>query len=265
MLCSYYMKKAFSLVELSIVLVILGLLTGGILAGQSLIRAAELRSITSDINKYQAATLTFRDKYFALPGDMLNATRFWGVQAGTGSDATCVAAASTTQATCNGNGDGIVNGGGVWGQPIRFEIYRFWQHLANAGLVEGSFSGVPISGNLGSLPGTNVPASKISTAGFDTHDVYTDGTGPWWQNNSMAFLIGTPLPNDITLGPAIRPEEAWNIDTKADDGKPAYGNIKSIRSGYSNSCNTTTVASTAEYALTSTSIACALFFNFSAR
>ncbi|PZP83692.1 MAG: type II secretion system protein, partial [Azospirillum brasilense] len=55
----------FSLVELSIVLVILGLLTGGILGGQSLIRAAELRTISTDANRYITAAQTFRDKYFA--------------------------------------------------------------------------------------------------------------------------------------------------------------------------------------------------------
>ena len=71
-------RSAFSLVELSIVLVILGLLTGGILSGQSLIRAAELRSVTTEYSRYTAATYSFRDKYFALPGDMSNAESFWG-------------------------------------------------------------------------------------------------------------------------------------------------------------------------------------------
>lgn len=58
----------FSLVELSIVLVILGLLTGGILGGQSLIKAAELRAVTTELDAFQTATNTFRQKYFALPG-----------------------------------------------------------------------------------------------------------------------------------------------------------------------------------------------------
>ena len=73
------MRSGFSLVELSIVLVILGLLTGGILAGQNLIRAAELRSVTTQFQNYHAAVMTFRDKYFALPGDMANAEDFWGL------------------------------------------------------------------------------------------------------------------------------------------------------------------------------------------
>lgn len=68
----------FSLVELSIVLVILGLLVGGILGGQSLIHAAELRAIPTETEKYQTALNTFRMKYFALAGDFDKATSFWG-------------------------------------------------------------------------------------------------------------------------------------------------------------------------------------------
>lgn len=67
-------RNAFSLVELSIVLVILGLLVGGILAGQSLIRASELRAVTSEQARIVTAIQAFRDKYFALPGDMRNAS-----------------------------------------------------------------------------------------------------------------------------------------------------------------------------------------------
>src|SRR5438552_4058186 len=87
-------RQAFSLVELSIVLVILGLLVGGILSGQSLIRAAELRSVTTEFSRYLAAVQSFKDKYFALPGDMANATAFWGIAGGTGSDATCLSTVS---------------------------------------------------------------------------------------------------------------------------------------------------------------------------
>lgn len=99
------MQKAFSLVELSIVLVILGLLTGGILAGQSLIRASELRAVVTEYERYIAASHTFRDKYMAIPGDMANATRFWGDDA-----ALCADAGITngTPGTCNGNANGSI-------------------------------------------------------------------------------------------------------------------------------------------------------------
>jgi len=69
------MKSAgFSLLELSIVLVIIGLIAGGIVAGSSMIRAAELRAVLTELTQYQTATNTFRDKYLGLPGDLRNAT-----------------------------------------------------------------------------------------------------------------------------------------------------------------------------------------------
>ena len=127
-------RNAFSLVELSIVLVILGLLTGGILGGQSLIRAAELRALTTEYQRYFAAVSTFRDKYFALAGDMTNATSFWGKD--TTSTAQCTSDSGTggTPGTCNGNGDGWI------GTDLR-ENYRAWQQLSLAGLIEGNYVG----------------------------------------------------------------------------------------------------------------------------
>ena len=165
--------RGFSLVELSIVLVILGLLVGGVLSGQSLIRAAELRSVTADYSRYVAAISSFRDKYFALPGDMANAGSFWGVDTTANCDwASSTAGTGTT--TCNGDGDGriIVN----YTSPSN-EPFRSWQHLASAGLVEGSYNGLcspcwPGSAG-GAVPGQNVPKSRISNAGWT---LYSFGT-----------------------------------------------------------------------------------------
>ncbi|MFM9890457.1 MAG: type II secretion system protein [Rickettsiales bacterium] len=210
------MKNAFSLVELSIVLVILGLLTGGILSGQSLIRAAELRSVSSDYQKYITATQGFRDKYFALPGDMTNATAFWTSLAGNGADSTCQNAIPNGNATCNGNGDGVIslsNSNGV------IESFRYWQHLSNAGLVEGSYNG-----QLGITLGLNLPKSKINSASFYVFAGggyiagSTFGFGGDYGNNFYSFV-------NTVSGLPLKPEEAWNIDTKLDDGLPGGGRI----------------------------------------
>jgi prepilin-type N-terminal cleavage/methylation domain-containing protein len=72
-------KSGFTLVELSIVLMIIGLLVSGILVGKDMIRAAELRSITSEKDQFQTAVNLFKNKYLGLPGDLSNATAFWGV------------------------------------------------------------------------------------------------------------------------------------------------------------------------------------------
>ena len=156
--------RAFSLVELSIVLVILGLLVGGVLAGQSLIRAAELRTIVSEYQRYVAATLSFRDKYFAIPGDMTNATAFWGKDNTNCSGNTGTAA---TPGTCNGDGSGTV----PWNST---EMPRYWQQLALAGMVEGSYTGTGGAINGEVVPGTNSPRSRILLPG-----------GEWIRRESM--------------------------------------------------------------------------------
>jgi prepilin-type N-terminal cleavage/methylation domain-containing protein len=256
------MRQAFSLVELSIVLVILGLLTGGILGGQSLIRAAELRSVSNDYQRYKTAIYTFRDKYFQLPGDMTNATAFWTSAGGTGADTTCADVASTTAATCNGDGDGRIEARA--GSTVD-ETYRAWQHLANAGLIEGTYSGTRgASGNWHSVIGTNVPRSRIGTTGYSLADSNTfSGNAQFFDGAYTTRMFwGTASGADSTVGPAISSEEAWNIDTKLDDGKPSTGSVLSYKNGYTvtPNCSTTAVVSTAAYTLGTSGTICALIF-----
>lgn len=247
------MQKAFSLVELSIVLVILGLLTGGILAGQSLIRAAELRAVSTEYNRYMTAVGSFRDKYFALPGDMNNAQSFWGIADATA--ATCVTTAGTGTQTCNGNGDGILNTSA--GSNERF---RFWQHLANAGLIEGSYSGIQGSGGADeAVIGTNVPRSKINSGGWSMYYAPNDpGNANAFANDYQNYLnLGAFYATTIAINPLLKPEELWNIDTKSDDGKPGTGKVIAR---WIQQCTNASGATdiTTDYKLTNTSSVCAL-------
>jgi prepilin-type N-terminal cleavage/methylation domain-containing protein len=249
-------NHAFSLVELSIVLVILGLLTGGILAGQSLIRAAELRSVSTEYSRYTTAIQTFRDKYFALPGDMPNATAFWGKD-----DYLCNLDSGTASATgtCNGNGSGIID----IETTARSEIYAAWQHLALAGLIEGTYAGKTTILDE-SYIGINVPKSKVNNAGWTIYflaNVDSSDTILFEGSYGNVFLFGSGSYNgELTWGAALKPEEAWNIDTKLDDSKPGTGLVR-IRK-YQSGCYTNgPSASSATYALTTTSLECGLIIN----
>lgn len=253
----YFMRHAFSLVELSIVLVILGLLTGGILAGQSLIRAAELRSVSSEAQRYTAAVRTFRDKYMALPGDMANATSFWGAAHAT--PATCLTTAGTGTQTCNGNGDGDLDPAALASQ--RGELFMFWEQLANAGLIEGDYTGFAGAGDTGDVDlGTNSPRSRLGNAGWAANDSVQSGYGLVGQRYTNItggdaythFIIGGEAVG-VPSGGIMKPEEAWGIDTKLDDGRPGIGAVKGF--GGLN-CGNSLDASVAVYALTTTTNVC---------
>lgn len=237
-------------------LVILGLLTGGILAGQSLIRAAELRSVSTDLNRFTASIHTFRDKYFALPGDMTNAFAFWG----TAGSCTNVNV-NADVAGCNGNGDGLVQ--------IGAEGHRMWQQLALAGLMEGSYTGVNgggtgCSSTCDSIAGTNVPRSRLGNGGFSVVRSGQDPVGDVAVNftgiltgNYNAFILGLKQANFYYDQPILKAEEMWNIDTKMDDGRPQSGKIYGLKTQTPN-CVTTNVDATAAYALSVSTTGCTL-------
>lgn len=250
------MRKAFSLVELSIVLVILGLLTGGILAGQSLIRASELRSITNDLTKYVTTAHSFRDKYFQLPGDISNATKFWGEADADGP--TCKTTSSSGVLTCNGDGDGRIE----YGTSTSNEGFRYWQHLASAGMIEGTYIGIEgSSGNVvHSIPGTNVPRGRITTSGPSWYYYSSEPSNSYTGTVGNVMFYGITQGTSVTNGVFIKAEEQWNIDTKMDDGKPAYGRIRSYDATARSNCSSSNTASAADYTLTSTAIGCTIIF-----
>jgi prepilin-type N-terminal cleavage/methylation domain-containing protein len=255
------MRRGFSLVELSIVLVILGLLTGGILAGQSLIRAASLRSVVTEYQRYVTATQTFREKYMAIPGDMANATRFWGRL---NSNADCVtnsAASVTTPGTCDGSGNGNVGQGS--GANKSAEQFQFWRQLSLAGLIEGTYTGLSDSAATLHVVDLNCPASRLAPAGWT---VLTRGNSVGSAGDYFAGDYGTLLTpiQDYESATIFRPEEAWNIDIKLDDGRAGRGKI--LAKAISTCTDAGSGAGSqndldADYLLTSTSsTACGLYF-----
>lgn len=262
------MKLAFSLVELSIVLVILGLLTGGILSGQSLINAAELRAVTTEFQTFQTATNTFQDKYFSLPGDMINATQFWGRADNgttTGQCANPITNTGSGTQTCNGNGNGKI---GEWKANVTdftgtyYETYRFWQQLENAGLIPQTYTGVRGSAAVDhSVIGQNVPKSKFSNGGWTLENVQSSNILPtnFNQTYDNYLIIGKASSNNATYNPIFTAEQAWNIDTKSDDGKPSTGKI--VTDDINNCVQAANVNDfAAPYKLDDTAIDCPLMF-----
>jgi prepilin-type N-terminal cleavage/methylation domain-containing protein len=212
----------FTLIELSIVLVIIGLIVGGVLVGQDLIKAAEIRATVGQVEKYNAAVNTFRTKYNGIPGDLLGsqATAF-GV---------CITA-NCAGTTGLGDGNGLINdtassttSAGI-GEPL-----LFWQELSNASLIDGSLGqGVVTAGAL--------PANLTSSTVASYFPVAKLGRGNYWLvgNNGAGvnefLLTGFGTTPDTTTGVytlagQLTPIESYNIDVKLDDGAPNTGIVQ---------------------------------------
>lgn len=198
-------EKGFTLVELSIVLVIIGLIVGGVLVGQELIKGAEIRALLSQMERYNSATNTFRNKFGYVPGDVPTAqTVILGLQqvAGVGNGNRML---EFDTAACNaeGCGDG--------------ERSLFYAHLSEVNMIEGQFDGVQTDGTV-DLNGT-FPPGKAGTAGIA---IYEDGSFNYYH----VGITGTDNTGAYTFSNALTQEESYEIDRKIDDGKPQTGIVR---------------------------------------
>lgn len=236
---------------------IIGLIIGGVLVGRDMIRNSEMLSIGQDATAYKTAVNMFRTQYVGLPGDLRNATTFWGVNSGG-----CPNGTGTT-GTCNGNGDGLLTDGG--GDN---EMHRFWQHLALAKLIPGQFTGVAgPGGSVNAVPGVNAPRTKLVGVGFTAVNMGANSPGTpylFTGDYSQCFQIGA-AGNYQTENPFLTPSEALQMDTKYDDGLPGMGNYLArdnlpYNQGGNPNCTDSGASqgATAKYVTTFRDVACAI-------
>ena len=252
--------KAFSLLEMSIVVAMIGLIAGMVFVGQSFANRHKLRSIITDANNYAIAIQQFQAKYQAMPGDMIDATRIWGaVGGGVAQCSDPLTDVSTGTATCNGDGNGTID-------LTNCETYRSWQQLAAGGFIAGSFSGVSgiaaCAGN--SLVGLNIPEGPIKKTGytlssFGYYDANNASTVYFDGDYTNAMLFGLETSANFTVDPAIATATAREIDQKVDEGIPMLGSIRTYRDGAANMPNCS-VTSGLAYKESYEQTACALFF-----
>lgn len=193
-------QSGFTLVEIAIVLVIIGLLLGGILKGQQLINSARVRNMADQNSGVQAAYFGFIDRFRQIPGDMPGAT--------------ACAAIGTVITGCGGTPVGGDQNGRIddWD-----EAGAVWNHLSASGFLNGSYTGSGITtaatylgGPLASPPA--VPANAFQQAIMLAYtDDYEAGTST--ASVRLAFAFGA----------GIAPSMLRELDVKLDDGSPVTG------------------------------------------
>jgi prepilin-type N-terminal cleavage/methylation domain-containing protein len=180
-------QAGFTLIEIAIVLVIIGLLLGGVLKGQELITSARVRNLISQQDGVKAAYFGFLDRFRSLPGDYsLASTNIANVAVG-----------------ANGNGNGQIQsvlGGGTIDEHI-----AVWDHLAKAGFINGSYTYALLPETPASVPAN--PYIRYIEVIYD--NVYGTGAGAVRHN----IKTGNQIPSDILA----------EIDRKIDDGNPVGG------------------------------------------
>ena len=209
----------FTLIELSIVMVIIGLIIGGILTGQELIHGALVRATVSQITQYNAAVNNFNMKYNAIPGDFMNASTYIaGVLNGNGDGLVGLVNGPTTPVATSVNGQQLET---ISGNTCN-EVVNFWSHLASSGIINGSYP--PLSGTSGpaQLVNTNFPATKInSSIGIIVYGNYRDYIN--YYSLGVTKVGAGDAYDEVYSVNLLSPSDALAIDTKLDDGNPISG------------------------------------------
>ena len=183
-------QTGFTLVEIAIVLVIIGLLLGGILKGQEMITQAKIKNVVNDFNGITAAVNSYQDRYRALPGDDLNASGRWS-------------------GSFNGDGNGQIgattdtyNAAAAIPAAGTSETLKFWWHLRLAGFVGGTTAAASVSS-------VQQPANAANGI------MGVQNTGMGFTSN---IICSSNLPDKIAIA----------VDTQMDDGTATTGQVRGL-------------------------------------
>jgi len=182
-------QSGFTLIEIAIVLVIIGLLLGGVLKGQELITSARVRNMIAQQDGIKAAFFGFQDRFRAFPGDYTGAF---------------VNIVGMSSAACNG-GNG--NGNGRIEQAVNNEDILVWEHLSKSGFITGTYTCAGLNS------ATTTPVNPYGIYLQVAYDAVYGGTTPATRHN-------------VKTGAQIPVEIISEMDRKIDDGAPNTGGFQ---------------------------------------
>jgi prepilin-type N-terminal cleavage/methylation domain-containing protein len=256
-------RRAFSLIELSIVLIIIGLLIAGITGGASLIKSASLRAAMGEARGYNVAVNSFYVQFDSLPGD--SATIINGTVNSVAGDA---------------NGQ-IQYVDGITTPNTVAEGANAWCVMKNAGIIDNVLA-YNVIGTANSLlassttamsaqvPGTGIPASKVKSAGW-TFDYLNSQNVAILTGSMIASIARTastaytvltvPTTGSVpVITGAVTPSDGLSIDTKMDDGLPTTGKVRSPINNAAAAAGTCVNTTGNVYYTTATTTNCAMTF-----
>jgi prepilin-type N-terminal cleavage/methylation domain-containing protein len=217
-------KKGFTLVELSIALVIIGLLLGGVLVAQNLIRSATVKTMIQDIERIESSIHLFKSRYKCLPGDC--ATAFGG-SAGNGNRSYTDQWDGNLRLWLHLQASGMINlglsapGFAQWNKPEKGVNIPDWKWLKKGHPQGVGFAGLYIRNGLGLCgdPGTNgcegfQPAMALNVFSENTFVI----GGYTCSGANCHGYAGSPFPSDL----------AMMYDGKVDDGQPRSGKVMGL-------------------------------------
>lgn len=206
-------QSAFTLIELAMVLVIIGLLLGGVMKGQELIHSARVKNLAADFKNVPVYIYGYQDKFKALPGDDANVATH--LAAGT---------PATTPAATLGNG--AING--TWDSVTETdESILFWQHVRLAGLAAGA---------------TAAPANSAAVSAFVPHNSNGGRIGV----SSVAPIAGM-TGSYFMCSSGIDAKYVLQLDQALDDGVTTTGSVQAAVAATASAADSVTTASAGQY------------------
>jgi prepilin-type N-terminal cleavage/methylation domain-containing protein len=238
-------QNGFTLVELAIVIVIIGLLLGGVLQGQELIKQAQVRNNVKRIQEISSAIATFYGKYNNLPGDMP------------------IARANAFLAVSGGDGNGQLEWNGIADSQF------FWLHLTAAKMLNvvkndnttftaASYSRFAKFRNDRGGSGNTMPGMMYAS----TTDIYSTIFGTEGINIGNAITLSTMLPTGVAQYAAFTADETRIMDEKIDDGNAITGKFRGANARAAGTYALTTCNNSGVYVNDSSNMLCRILYEF---